>query len=337
MSLKENYDKVFLITGGVFGLACLGFGVMTYSGMESKYTHDSSISSKEINLPGLEKSARLLGNIETDHQIPRPKVGAHYFDVFVAPVLWLKQGGTVPTDIYAEQAVPVHPPIPNAWFMDNGLNDAFRFSDASSRDSDNDGYTNLEEFQAKTNPSDPNGHPPLIKKLALTDISERGYLVIFSQDLPPDFGFKATTMSGADLWRESVQMDGVFGKKPADLARFKLKEIVKRDFKSQGTGVVETESVAMVEDLKPTKKGLVYEIRKGSKFPQRILDRTAKLMITAGAQAQTAFKVEEGKTFKIPGDDKTEYLLESIDSKAGTISIKPSGTDGSTQWKIKKQ
>lgn len=337
MSFKENYDKVFLLAGGVFGLVGAGIGVMTYLGMDDRYSVDGEVKSREIILPGLDKTDQLMMSLTSDHQVARPKVGAHYFDVFVAPELWLKKGGTVPIDIYAEQAAPVHPPIPNVWFMENKLSNDFKYSDAATRDSDGDGFTNLEEFEAKTNPSDSSSHPSLIKKLALTDINVRAYRIIFSQDIAPDFGFKATTVGGADLWRETVKLNGVFGKKPADVARFRLKEVANKEFQNKSTGVTETEAVAIVEDLKPTKQGVVYEIRKGSKYPATIQDRTAEFTVVAGSQSKTAFKVEEGKSFKIPGDDKAEYLLESIDVQSGTAAVKQAGADGSSRWNIKKQ
>lgn len=337
MSFKKNYDKVFLIAGGLFGLIGIGVGVMTYMGMESRYAAGENVKGREISLPGLDKADLLMMQIAADHQIARPKAGAHYFDVFVAPELWLKKGGNVPIDIYAESALPVHPPIPNVWFMENKLSDDFKFSDAASRDSDKDGFSNLEEFEAKTNPKDSSSHPSLIKKLALTNINVRAYRIIFSQDIAPDFGFKATTVGGADLWRETVKLDGVFGKKPADVSRFRLKEVVSKEFKNKSTGVTETEAVAVVEDLKPTKQGVVYEIRKGSKFPATIQDRTAEFTVIAGNQPNTAFKVEEGTSFKIPGDDKTEYLLETIDVQSGSAAVKQAGSEGSSQWNIKKQ
>ena len=60
MSFKENYDKVFLLAGGVFGLVGVGVGVMTYMGMEERYALGESVKSKEISLPGLDKADLLM-------------------------------------------------------------------------------------------------------------------------------------------------------------------------------------------------------------------------------------------------------------------------------------
>lgn len=66
---------------------------------------------------------------------------------------------------------PIHGNIPNKWFLDNGLENEFVYSDVLTRDPDNDGFTVQEEYAAKTHPNDPNSHPPLVSKLLSTKSS----------------------------------------------------------------------------------------------------------------------------------------------------------------------
>jgi hypothetical protein len=49
------------------------------------------------------------------------------------------------------QTTEVHPPVPNEWLDQFGL--PIAEADVLSQDADADGYTNLEEWHGRTNPS----------------------------------------------------------------------------------------------------------------------------------------------------------------------------------------
>lgn len=334
MSFNENYDKVFLTVGGLLGLAGIGVGALFYMGLDEKYTINDTIRSKEVSLPGIAQSQQLEQAITADHEIKRPQIGAQHFDVFAGPQLWLQKGKVTPIDINEEGAV--HPPVPNTWFIENGLQDLLKFSDALTRDPDNDGFTVLEEFEEKTNPNDANSHPLLIKKLVLNGVKRRVYNVAFSSSYPPEFTFRAMTTAGGSLWKQDIHIGDKFGEESTDKDRFVLKEVVQEEFQNESTGVVDKDDVAVVEDLKPTKAGTTYKIRKGNRYPQTILDSTAVFTIVAGSQSGTEFNVEEGLTFKIPGDDKTEYLLKAIDTKSNNVTVTSTIDGRERTWNLKK-
>lgn len=339
MSFSEKYDKIALTVGGILGLAGLGLGALTYVDLDETYKVDATVTNSKVSVPGVEQALDLEAYLADSHEIKRPKVGAQTFDAFVAPVLWLKAGETTPIDINA--GPPIHSPIPNIWFIENGLEDVLRFSDALTQDPDGDGFTILEEFNAKTNPKDAASHPLLIAKLGMTGLAASGYYLVFSSDdMPPAYTFKALAPNGATLWRQDAQIDSVMpeakdGKAVVDAGRFKLKEVGKKEFTSK-TGITEKESVAVVEDLKPTKAGTVYEIRKGNKYPAMIQDKSVELTISAGPKAGEIIKVEEGKTFTIPGDDKTVYTLQAVDLKSRSATIKAEVDGKDRTWSLSK-
>ena len=74
----------------------------------------------------------------------------------------------------------LHPPITNAWLIQYGLD----YSDAGikDKDSDGDGFTNLEEFLAGTNPIDPKSAPPSFTKLQLLAFKPQPFRLIFKGD-----------------------------------------------------------------------------------------------------------------------------------------------------------
>ncbi len=71
----------------------------------------------------------------------------------------------------------IFPGIPNKWLKQHNLD----YSDRSlpERDPDADGYTNLEEFRAQTNPRDPASHPAAWTKLRLIGIKQEQLRIKF--------------------------------------------------------------------------------------------------------------------------------------------------------------
>ncbi len=78
---------------------------------------------------------------------------------------------------------PLHPPVPNKWFFDHKL-DVLAL-DALTDDPDADGFTNLEEFQAGTDPTDKKSHPPYVSKLFFRRFEQRPFRLVFSARVGP--------------------------------------------------------------------------------------------------------------------------------------------------------
>jgi hypothetical protein len=74
----------------------------------------------------------------------------------------------------------LHPPIPNAWLIQNGLD--YANSRITEMDDDGDGFTNLEEFHAKTNPNDASSMPPSFTKLQLVSFKPVPFRLVFKGD-----------------------------------------------------------------------------------------------------------------------------------------------------------
>ncbi len=76
------------------------------------------------------------------------------------------------------QTTQVHPPVPNEWLEEFSL--PIADGDVLTQDPDGDGFTNLDEWQGHTNPSDKNSHPDYITKLKLKSFSEEPFRLMFS-------------------------------------------------------------------------------------------------------------------------------------------------------------
>ena len=91
------------------------------------------------------------------------------------------------------QNTQVHPPVPNDWFEKYGLH--IEDADVLDQDPDKDGFTNLEEWQAGTDPTDKNSHPDYITKLHLVSATEEQFPFIFVSRMGNKFGINSLDLN----------------------------------------------------------------------------------------------------------------------------------------------
>lgn len=72
----------------------------------------------------------------------------------------------------------LRPPVTNAWLMAHNLD--YLNSGVLSQDSDRDGFDNLAEWEAKTNPVDAKSHPPYAEKLIFASRQQEVYTLRFA-------------------------------------------------------------------------------------------------------------------------------------------------------------
>ncbi len=80
----------------------------------------------------------------------------------------------------------MHPPVPNEWFEKYGL--PIEQADVLDQDPDKDGFTNLDEWQGNTDPTNKDSHPDYVTKLHLVSATEEPFRYIFSSRIKERFG-----------------------------------------------------------------------------------------------------------------------------------------------------
>jgi hypothetical protein len=91
------------------------------------------------------------------------------------------------------QNTQVHPPVPNEWFEQYAL--AIEDADVLDQDPDGDGFTNLDEWQGETNPTDKESHPEYLTKLHLVSAIDEPFRYMFSSWVGGTFAINAIDQS----------------------------------------------------------------------------------------------------------------------------------------------
>jgi hypothetical protein len=90
------------------------------------------------------------------------------------------------------QTTQVHPPVPNEWFEQFGL--PIADADVLEQDPDGDGFTNLDEWQGKTTPTDKNSRPDYVTKLKLKTFNEEPFRMKFDSKSGDAFVINTTDL-----------------------------------------------------------------------------------------------------------------------------------------------
>ena len=72
----------------------------------------------------------------------------------------------------------IHDPIPNQWLIEHHQD--MLASNVLNQDTDNDGFTTLDEFLGKTDPEDKNSHPPYYTKLYIKQFVRVPFRLLFA-------------------------------------------------------------------------------------------------------------------------------------------------------------
>lgn len=324
--IEKNYEKAAL--GGAV-VAALGLAYFGWSKLASVDT-DFIATHKGPGKPAIAvQDAELVTKAMASMKLPRiwdqALDGDRPVDLFTGIPLFV--GSAAPEEpIDLPTGAPVHPPIPNNWWLNNHIDPGY--GDSPARDPDSDGFSNLEEFQAKTDPNDVKSYPALIAKLRYEkDESMFWVLIPRYGDGKGKYPFLYEDSKGAKNKTSNDQMMGpgdIFFGTGAMANRFKmLGTETRKEFQTSINQELDV-TYARIEDQRPNKKGTIYEfpaplqdLRKNQYLKY---DRTAIFTLQALGKGSTEYKVEENTLFALPLDGaKKTYLLKQVTPESVTV------------------
>jgi hypothetical protein len=210
--------------------------------------------------------------------------------------------------------------IPNKWILEHNLDYANR--NLPDEDADSDGFTNVEEFRAGTNPRDPKSTPPLWTKLRVTaskidklrtkftdlpdgDLS-RVSINTISSDNPRALSGSTKFYRPGDLI--SLAEIGPDGIEVSKATRLKFDRAEMRKEFNPTTNVEEQVPVII---LRNTADGMEIELRQGE-----VKDSPYSIATLRDNRTGQEWELRTGDDFEIPGADGKYKLIDVTEEKA---------------------
>ncbi len=367
MAEQSNPGQRALLIGIAAALVGAGLGAYVQFGMDSQ-NPDTSISGSTVKTAALTEQAAQIKNFLSKNrelQDISPKgqmIGdkPRVTPVLFPPELWQvtldasKENRVI--DIYDPAAANIHAPIPNLWFIQNGLANELGRADGAIIDSDNDGFTNREEFDASTNPCDANSYPLLVAankapKLVVKHVNTTNAVVTAENMLayattePNEVRINIFAKAGdqTPIEKMTLKKGDKFGVSKRSPERFTVVGFETREYVDL-SGSASPEMTLKLSDSTAPEGAQEFVIRAGkpplndknkgtpNEKGRHVKDVFVVFEVTAGSKVgsdEATFIVPLSQAFAIPGDEKTRYTIESIDSN-GSVNICEQGKKGAS-------
>lgn len=318
--LQENYEKAAL--GGAVAILA---GVAAVSFLGGEDVSSDALKFDRNDDPSIEALTELTGVLEArsaSAQFRDTIREGREVDLFVGQPLYVKDGSDKAVDLY--DSGNVHQGIPNEFWRKYSIDPSF--VNSAERDFDKDGFTNREEFEGKTDPSDKESYPNPLAKLVVQKVDVLKMQMrwsVFNQD--------AITLTYQDTnkrrFNQRVNIGDKFFKREDDLnGRFTLLEKVEGQVGPNGR----PQDAYSVKDNAARFKGTPREKfmlwRRGDKpggFVE-VQDRSVTFRLNALGQEGESFEVAEFDTFALPYDSaatERPYKVESITPQGGQFVV----------------
>jgi hypothetical protein len=184
--LRSHYDRVAVLAAALF-LLCSALliirNVMQF-GENSAGLQTSSAKKPAAPQPKAVETVQAAEKLREPAQwtaVGRP-------GLFVPEKHFIGANGQ-PTTL---QTTEVHPPVPNEWLDQFGL--PIADADVLTQDPDADGFTNLEEWENHTQPTDRNSHPAFIAKLKLKSFAQAPFRLVFASWVEDTFALNTSDL-----------------------------------------------------------------------------------------------------------------------------------------------
>ena len=199
------------------------------------------------------------------------------------------------------QNTQVHPPVPNDWFEQFAL--PIEKGDVLDQDPDGDGFTNLDEWQGGTDPTEKNSHPDYLTKLHLVSAAEEPFGYMFSSWVGGTFQINAVDQSEATQFL-----------KKGDVIRgtdFKIVKFTEKHDRNQyGTRVDVSE---LLLEHRESKAQVTLVKEKVATSPQSV----ATFVYTWGGRNE--FEVRKDQEFSLKPVEAIKYKLVDVQSDKAVI------------------
>jgi hypothetical protein len=179
-SKDSNFDKVILSLVALAGLAGAGYVYILSGGMPEQLAVTKVRPSAVLPEVPIDDVKKALTKLTSDPEWSETVVGGKPVPLFKSIIVVQKDGNAF--DLYQPEP-KFREPITNEFLLNYGLD--FLSPNVAELDPDEDGFSNLEEFMAKTDPKDKKAHPPLTDHLYLVERVQDDYVLAMFGNASP--------------------------------------------------------------------------------------------------------------------------------------------------------
>lgn len=315
---QGSYEKIILTVSSLLAIGVAGYLVYESMGFEDSLALSQGVPRKDLNPPDNASVVAAIDTISKKYAWLSPERQGKPVPLNKSVLLVMKGGELFDlllpepklrepmTNIFLTGDRSKNPPeteLPHIYSPNVG-----------DMDADDDGFSNLEEFNAKTDPRDASSMPPLTNKLVLRQRISHDYIIVLKNGSDGTFQIQRLQPSKGNVFKPLNEAFG-FDK---GVARFKLLEARQQTIQHPTLGPMEAFIVKTL-DLSTNKE---FELVQGKET--NLAEFEAELEFR-WKKRQSIPGVKEGKTFQLPGLGKSYYIWKLEESKA---IISPLGNDG---------
>ena len=310
--LQSSYDRVLLVLAGVMMLGAALYAVFGFNSLPSYYPPPATVATGAAR----EESNKVLQLRAEADKLSSPSSatwGADERSLFVSRIYLLGEDKLI--DIL-DSDVELSEGIPNAWIIQHDLD--YTDPRLAEQDADADGFSNLEEYKAGTNPRDAASMPELWTALRVKSFEKIPFRIKFmgapshrrGEPFDPETEFSINTLDYSSP-TQFLRLDG-------KIAGTEL-QIVKAESKTatNAVGTVVDVSELTVKDMS-TGDEIVL-------ITDKEVDSPYSYALLANTITGEEIRVEKGKTFAL-GTEGGSYKLIDVTEQGALIS--PSDSDG---------
>ncbi len=170
--VRSHYDRVAVLAAAALLMLCAFFIWRSAAGFAESFANLQPSGSGKAAAP-TEKAVELQQAMAKLKEPPQWTFGGRS-GLFVPEKHFIGPNGFPAT----LQTTEVHPPVPNEWLDQFGL--PIAEADVLTQDPDNDGFSNLEEWQGHTNPTEKESRPPYLSKFKIKSVTTEPLPTVFS-------------------------------------------------------------------------------------------------------------------------------------------------------------
>lgn len=303
----KPWDKWLLLVVAVVVIGLSALFAMQALGFADRFEQVSVTPKNELPPTEEAKSTIAKSLVEKTQTWNNPMKGDAPKAVPLFVSIPLIEANGVVIDMLDPNAPLLREPVSNAWLMANNLE--FLNAGVLGQDSDSDGFNNLAEWEAKTDPKDPSSHPPYAEKLVFASRQKQDYILRFAARPDPE-RFQIIRLPSV-IWPQRETWLMRIGETSKD-QQFRIESFEENQVRNN-VGINVDASVLKVTYLP---KNEVHDLIRNIDTAIPTYFAEMKFIL------DPAYKeyIKEGETFSLTADPETKYRVVKVNEDSVIIS-----------------